>query len=158
MKYKELVKKASISQTLLECKQEMEKLATVQKYMNYGLSFDTASALVKSSATITGDVAKGAVEGAKEAVSSGAHKVGKITEDTLNAIKEHTGTIKDIADNVMGTASAVGGAVGKKDKKFTAGHMLGVGAGAAGLAGLAGLSVGMNHSRDKKRMPDYGQE
>ncbi len=151
MKYKELVKKASISQTVLERKQEMEKLATVRKYMDYGLSFDTASALVKSSAAV-GAAAK-AAQAAPEL--SKLEQYAKETGALHKIVSDVTGMGEKAVSSVRSVAEAAG--VGKK-KESTLGKNLAIGSGAAGLAGLAGLSIGMNHSRDKKRMPDYGQE
>jgi hypothetical protein len=154
MKYKELVKKASQTGAFMEREAELEKVATVQRYMDYGLSFDVASALVKSAA-LSGAAAK---------------KIAKTTDDVVSAVLGSTAKNSENIAKTLDNGKKVWGAITNPEAKEKAReaatkleeeakshrrNMLSVGGAALGVGGLSGLAVGVGASRNSRKMPEY---
>ena len=128
-----LVKAAGeLDESIKRRSEDLEKKATVDRYMGYGLSYEVATGLVKTAASAKewGELADKGVDWATQRLHGAAGSV-----EDLKKIKEGAEALS-------------------KKKGLSTEAKLGLGA--AGVAlGAGGVALGSSMSRDKNRMPEY---
>jgi len=183
-KFEQLVKAAAeYDESIRQRQQDMEKKAMVERYMNYGISYDMATELVK-----TAGIGKALKEGYKAFM--GAERrvpketieretirktdaAGKETAENREKIHSTEETVKEPgiaeqADKLLSHAESLvdrGTNLGKKvkdaifpEKKGPDWKHIGMGVAGGAAVGAGGLALGTHMARNSNRFPEYEKQ